>query len=221
MRIISGILAIALIMISVAYAGEKGQQNAANKKVASLEGQLASTNIKITSLTGDLAPANAMVNSLTNNLAISNAQASNFTANITRAISQINTLKSQLTTGHVLINPTYTNMLAFIASDNTDKIQYQANKFECWDFAADVINHAASQSIRCAIVMIDLNSTDGHAIVGFNTTDKGMVYIEPQSDELVQLKVGGRFYQQKVTKPGYYYAPPNYDDTVVRFKLVW
>ncbi len=48
-----------------------------------------------------------------------------------------------------------------------------------------------------------------------------MVYIEPQSDEVVNLQVGGRYYQEVVPKPGYYYTTPSYDDTVVRFIVIW
>ena len=276
-RTISGVLAVALVIVGSLYAVDTGKLNTANQKVASLESNLATTNTKVTgltgdlvtantkvvtltgdlatantkvtsltgdlstanikvtgltgdlatantrvvNLTGDLATANTKVTGLTNNLAASNAQVSYLTANLTEAISQIGTLKTQLTTGRVVSDPTYAAMLAFIASDPTDKTQYIDPTYICWDFAADVINRATSQSIRCAMVIISYNGPTGHAIVGFNTTDKGMVYIEPQADVLVNLSVGGRFYLQKIPPPGYYYPQPNYDDTVVMFKLVW
>ena len=47
----------------------------------------------------------------------------------------------------------------------------------CSDFAERLHNDAEMQGIRCAYVSIDL-STGGHAIDAFQTTDRGLIYID-------------------------------------------
>ncbi len=221
MRIISGILAIALIIIGGLYAVDKGKIDTANQKAASLESQLTTANTRVTILNSALATANTNVASLTNNLTKSNAQVPNLTANLTEATLQIGKLKSQLPTGYFVADPTYADVLDFIASDLTDKNAILAPMDAQWDICNDVINNAANQHIRCAFVFINKVSGTTWGIIGFNTTDKGMVYIEPRTDELVELRAGERFYLQIIPKPGIHYARPDYDDTVLRFKIIW
>lgn len=123
--------------------------------------------------------------------------------------------------GYLLKDTTYQNVKNFIATDQTDQKTYFDNSFVCGDFASEVMNNATKQGIRCGFVWIYYPGSDGHAIVAFNTSDKGVIYIEPQSDEEVNLKVGVRYYQSIIPKPGYYYPVPTYDDTVDRFVVIW
>ena len=80
------------------------------------------------------------------------------------------------------VDPTFEELIAFIKSDPTDTSEYIADghdAYVCADFAEDVHNNAESAGIRAAWVGITFeNTADGHAINAFETTDKGLVYID-------------------------------------------
>jgi len=110
--------------------------------------------------------------------------------------------------------------VSFIEKDKTNREQYIEDKYICQDFAMDVCNNAEKEGIRCAYVIIHYPE-GGHAIVAFNTIDKGLIYIESQSDELVEPRIGKRFYKCVIAKPGYQYARPDYDDTIEKILVIW
>jgi hypothetical protein len=130
---------------------------------------------------------------------------------------------ASLTTGYgyVMKDPTYQEAKSFLAADITDSFTYITDDFVCHDFAAQVASNAIGQKIRCAYVLIDFTLPPGHAIIAFNTTDKGLVYFEPQSDEEVQLRIGYSYWLSVIPKPGYYYEKPDYDDTVTEIFALW
>jgi hypothetical protein len=82
-------------------------------------------------------------------------------------------------------------MKDFIARDRTNENTY-TNTYTCVDFAADVIKNAEAENIRCAYVYLEFPS-GAHSIVAFNTIDKGLIFIEPQSDEEVSVSVGSPY----------------------------
>ncbi len=112
-------------------------------------------------------------------------------------------------------NPTFAEMIAFLNSNKVNWQGYSAN-YDCADFACDLQREAYENGIRCAFVGIDY-SVNGHAIVAFDTTDKGLIYIEPQLDLPVKVEVG--------TKYASWFRGPNYvidhDDTVIGITLNW
>jgi hypothetical protein len=73
-------------------------------------------------------------------------------------------------------------MAAFIKADATDTRDYirdGKNAFVCSDFAEMVHNNAEAAGIRAGWVSIKFRGTeDGHAINVFETTDRGLVYID-------------------------------------------
>jgi len=92
--------------------------------------------------------------------------------------------------GWILRDPTYSEALAFIQSDTTDQHTYTPD-YVCYDFTADFKN-AFQQGYRCGFVYIEFTNS-AHAIACFNTTDRGLIYVEPQNDEIVELTVGGTY----------------------------
>jgi septal ring factor EnvC (AmiA/AmiB activator) len=122
--------------------------------------------------------------------------------------------------GYRLKDPTYKMMQEFIDQDKTDKRTYISGLYDCTNFCADIINNASKQGLRCGYVEIDFPDS-AHAIIAFDTTDKGVIYIEPQYDEFVELEVGEHYYQCVVPNPGYYYSKPTFDDTVINFIIIW
>lgn len=116
-------------------------------------------------------------------------------------------------TGYNIRDPTYQEALQFIASDQTNKKQYNEETYTCVNFAADFKNNAFKAEYRCGFVEIEFPDLS-HAIVCFNTTDQGVIFIEPQDDEIVTLGIGQPYWDR--TK-----YQITYDDTVVRFMIVW
>jgi hypothetical protein len=117
--------------------------------------------------------------------------------------------------GYTLQNPTYQEMRTFIAQDPTNANTYSEDRYVCVDFAAAVNNNAEAKGIRCAVVDIFYPDGYGHTIVAFDTTDRGLIYIEPQFDQEVKLEVG-RSYSQINN----FTAAPR-DDTIKRYLTVW
>jgi hypothetical protein len=138
-------------------------------------------------------------------------------------LSNLQVNYARLTTGYdyVLRDPSYQEMKAFLEQDETSEQEYLRNEYICVDFAANVKANAAEEGIRCAYVVIEYLGTTGHAIVAFDTTDRGLVYVEPQFDWDVVPEVGRRYYECVVPPPGQYMVEPDYDDTIARIVVIW
>lgn len=122
-----------------------------------------------------------------------------------------------------LHDPTYNEVANFIASDATDEIPYDSETFDCEQFSQLVNNNSENQGIRCAYVILYFNDTNtGHAIVGFDTVDRGMVYIEPQSDEWVEnLEVGNDYWTDCIVPNDDYYYEDVPNDTIKEILVFW
>jgi hypothetical protein len=77
-----------------------------------------------------------------------------------------------------------------------------------------VKSHTFNEGYLCGFVYVEFLE-GAHATVCFNTTDHGLIFIEPQDDEIVNLTIGQQYWDR--TK----YSPPDYDDTVVNFTTIW
>jgi hypothetical protein len=80
-------------------------------------------------------------------------------------------------------DPTYAELLAFLEADQTDKYSYIVGPpkvaYICADFAKDVHNNAEAAGIGAAWVGIEIEGqTEGHALNAFETTDRGLVFID-------------------------------------------
>ena len=104
----------------------------------------------------------------------------------------------------------------FLSDDNTDSAKYVSREYSCSDFAANLNNNAEASGIRAAYVRI--RSTEwGHAIVCFDTVDKGLIFIEPQSDKEVELSVGEPYPWYLVGAV----SPMGYFDPVSEIQIIW
>ena len=95
-------------------------------------------------------------------------------------------------------NPTFAELIAFVKEDTTDEHYYATDvdvyvgaaevPYVCSDFAEDVHNNAEAAGIRAAWVSIDFEVDDrGHALNAFETTDRGLVYIDCTGQGLLSL----------------------------------
>jgi len=81
-------------------------------------------------------------------------------------------------------NPTYSQMEQFILEDTTDSNQYVFYSYVCEDFSRDIIENAKDKGIRAAMVYLNnpMGAYSGHAIVAFETSDRGLYFAESQLD---------------------------------------
>jgi hypothetical protein len=112
-------------------------------------------------------------------------------------------------------DPTYREALQFILSDKTNLNQYHEGTYTCANFAVDVENNAVKSGYKCGYVIVFFPDGESHAIDCFNTTDRGLIFIEPQTDAVVTLNLGQPYWNRSQ------YGPQNYDDTVARLSIDW
>ena len=75
-------------------------------------------------------------------------------------------------------DPSWEQLRGFVLNDDTDEQPYILNSFVCTDFAAMLHDSAEAAGIRAAYVSVDFGDGPGHALNAFNTTDRGLVYID-------------------------------------------
>jgi hypothetical protein len=120
--------------------------------------------------------------------------------------------------GVYLRNPSYAEMQAFLELDLTDENEYFEDNYTCFDYAKDVVNHAFEHGLICGSVYIEFPDS-AHEIVCFNTTNRGLIYIEPQTDQPVTLTIGQHYAQDELIQ--LLNLLEEIDDTVIRFGIIW
>jgi len=83
-----------------------------------------------------------------------------------------------LTTSSELRNPTWAELKEFLQRDKTDRGIYRSGEYDCTGFALALRDNARKEGIRAAFVEIGFYEGGGHAVNAFQTTDKGLVYID-------------------------------------------
>ncbi len=88
----------------------------------------------------------------------------------------------QLEENHAAADPTWTELVSFIASDQTDTHAYideEPGGYMCAEFARDLHNAAEAGGIRaCFVALSFAGQPVGHALAAFQTSDRGLVYID-------------------------------------------
>lgn len=101
--------------------------------------------------------------------------------------------------------PLYAEVMAFIDEDDTDEDLYVIHDHDCTQFSNTVIRNALDRGLFACAVDISFDTDDdgvvdrGHMIVVFNTIDRGIIYIDPQTDEVIDMHVGMDYWDE-----GYY-----------------
>ena len=89
-----------------------------------------------------------------------------------------------------LSNPLLLGVKMFLAEIRSWRRQYRDGEYVCSDFAKEVYDASTERGIRCGYVVIGFKrSLVGHAVVAFET-DYGLVFIEPQDGETIDISVG-------------------------------
>lgn len=111
-------------------------------------------------------------------------------------IEEINLLKNK-----TLFDPTYADVVSFISDDITNENVYMGgyvngtlrnylDYYVCLHFTSDLIHNAIDKEIRCGYVQLTFYDSvyddwSGHAIVAFDTVDRGVIFVEPQNDIII------------------------------------
>jgi len=124
--------------------------------------------------------------------------------------------KEEVATRVELHNPTHKEMREFLAGDETDSNPYVVGEYNCSDFATQLNNNAEANGIRAAYVRIRSKKW-GHSLVAFETVDRGLIFIEPQSDREAKLVTGESFPWYSVGA----ISPLGYFDLIVEIQIIW
>jgi len=105
-----------------------------------------------------------------------------------------------------LHNPLFSDVTQFIANDKSSNISVE-------------IDNAKEQGIQCAyvIVRIIISSSGEYELIGFNTTDKGMVYFEPKTNYRVFPIIGDHYVDCVEGTP----YSSTFDDTITSILVIW
>jgi len=220
---------LALVMI-ICISGSAGatyiivdnfKQSEMNDLVNYYEGQMDNLESVITYYENETLALNEELSNTSNRLSEVQQKLEETNLSLQENISELEKLQSG--NKYQLHDPTYREVANFIASDTTNEIPYDNETFDCEDYSQLINNNAESRGMRCAYVVLYFYDTNaGHAIIGFDTVDRGMVYVEPQSDERVEnLEVGNDYWTDCIVpKDGYYYEDaPN--DTIKEILIFW
>ena len=101
----------------------------------------------------------------------------------------------QKTGKSMLENPTWEELKRFIEVDQTDTFEYIPNEFDCEGFAIKLRDNAWRRGFRSAYVAIGFGeNAAGHTLNAFQTTDKGLVYIDNAQKDTVGYVKSGEMY---------------------------
>ncbi len=124
--------------------------------------------------------------------------------------------KERVATRVELSNPTHKEMREFLARDKTDSNPFISGEYVCSDFTAQVNSNAEAGGIRVAYVRIRSEKW-GHAVVAFETVDRGLIFIEPQSDKEAKLVIGEPFPWRSIGA----ISPLTSFDPVTEIQIIW
>ncbi len=139
-----------------------------------------------------------------------------------------------------LRNPSWAQLKDFLYEDDTDKMAYVYPTTVCHHFASRLQQNAQAAGWRCAYVVVELEgypdwhgygipSRTSHALNAFETTDRGLVFIDCTSapgfrgnaDKIVDVKVGGQYIPKSIfPEPGWSSTWGNMG-TIVDVEIRW
>ena len=122
-------------------------------------------------------------------------------------------------------DPTYAKLTEFLKEDTTDKHKYIDNAFVCADYAENLQHNATKRGYTCGFVAITFADGDKHACNVFNTTDKGLVYVDctnvngPRDSDCVVDVAQGKAYCPELLFSNNWYIDKK--GAVQSFRVFW
>jgi len=168
----------------------ENEKNTLETQVSTLQANISSLQTEVTSL------ENEVIESF--NLGYSEGESEGYQVGYDEGYDQ--GVEEGPESGWYLRDPTYDEAIAFINSDKTNENEHTQD-YVCYDFTADFDSNAFQVGYRCGFVYIEFTDS-AHSIACFNTTDRGLIYIEPQNDEIVDIAVGQIYLDEIIVKMG-------------------
>jgi len=151
-----------------------------------LQGQLNTAQLEIDALTGNLAALQEDYNQLQSDygeLLASHQELEGDLAGLLDRLQQSD-----------LEDPSWSELEEFLRLDDTDTIPYVENSFDCSGFAITLRDRAWGYGFRSAYVELGFGDEVGHAINAFDTTDKGVIFIDDtEADQVAYVEVGEEY----------------------------
>jgi len=165
----------------------QNQLTAVNSQLSSTQSQLSSAQSQLSSTQAQLASSQQLLADYKKTM-----QAMGIAVHSATSTWDFNGLQWTHSDNAQSANPTWNQLLTFVAQDKTDQHIYNLRTFNCVNYATTVYNDAEALGIEAATVTINLkNSTVGHAVNAFITSDYGLVFVDcTQSDKISRVEAG-------------------------------
>ncbi|MEA2054268.1 MAG: fibronectin type III domain-containing protein [Candidatus Thermoplasmatota archaeon] len=121
--------------------------------------------------------------------------------------------------------PAYNVIESFVERDKTDENEYNSG-YVCHNFSVDVIKNADKENIHAGYVYLDTSPGD-HAIVAVNTSDRGLIFLEPQLDVLFtkqkmdDMLANERYHLEKTWQEGNIIYTEYFDIPLYGYEITW
>jgi len=189
-------------------------------------------NEEIESLETEVEYVNNTINDISSQITVRNDEVTFFQDRLNENLSDLKYLRNG--SRYTLHDPTYSELVDFLQSDDTDTNEDIGGDYGIINFANEVNNNSEKNGIRCSFVYVNFSGYDPYSLVGylvgFNTTDKGMIYydaslfsvhsnyavgLETESGSYwkINLEIGKDYYSECAVIPSNMYYP--YDEDFI------
>ena len=93
----------------------------------------------------------------------------------------------------MLSTPTYAELITFLNKNDVNKAHYVPGEYVCWNYACDLLEDATEAGIGMVYIQL-IFPESSHAIVATLTSDRGVLFIEPQSDRPAHVSEGFKYW---------------------------
>lgn len=131
---------------------------------------------------------------LKSDLDVAQQQVEELTANLATLQAEYQHLLQRLEQS-TLEDPTWEELKEFLKRDDTDKLVYDAQTFDCSGFAITLRDHAWRYGLRCAYVELSFpDGEGGHALNAFRTPDGTIIYVDCTEYDTIAYVQNGKEY---------------------------
>ena len=171
----------------------QSELSSTKQRLSSTQAELTSTNQELSSAQQALTNLQATLSSTQQQLAVAQETLGGLgiTLSASKECSDVDLIDNPTAT-----NPTWSQLMAFLSQDQTEKHTYIKDVYDCSQFSRDVHNNAETAGIRAAEVQVWFKNEDtGHALNAFLTTDYGLVYVSctEAPDTIARVKTGKEY----------------------------
>lgn len=165
-----------------------------SQELETTEKMLATTKETLDKTKGILATTRKESNTIKQELLVAGQKIASLDQTLEKTRQEITDYETTLKTLIPQKNPTYQELKDFLVKDGTNLMPYIPGEYVCLDFTTALDNAAEKAGIRAGYVFLTFRFMPegkwGHTLNAFETSDRGLIYIEPQNDEEVKIEVG-------------------------------